>query len=182
MVYLDVSCRVLVGLVFVVSAVTKWSAPGEFTTSLVQMRVLPDRLNRPAAALVIAGETMVPVLLAVPTLTTGRLGWLLAAALLIGFTVAIVVSLRRGAAAPCRCFGRSTIPLGARHVVRNLLLLGVVGTGLVAGAVGGTMDIGGMVIAGIAGAIVAGFVVMFDDLVALFVPELGGVNRLTGRN
>lgn len=181
MAYLDVGCRVLIGLVFVVSAVTKWAAPREFTASLARMRVLPAGLTRPVAALVIAGETTVPVLLAFPRPTVVRLGWVLAAGLLAGFTVAIVASLRRGTAAPCRCFGRSTTPLGVRHVVRNLLLLGVVGLGLLAGTVGGSGHPGGAVVAAVAGAVVAGFVAMLDDLVALFAPQPGGVDRLAGR-
>jgi hypothetical protein len=72
-----------------------------------------------------------PVALAVPwwEMTVGALlvaglgsPWAAIAALvtLIGFTVAIVVQLRRGRHPQCACFGAwSTAPLGGRHVARN---------------------------------------------------------------
>jgi hypothetical protein len=47
-------------------------------------------------------------------------------ALLVAFTVVIVLRLLDGSRPPCACFGtRSTRPLGAYHVVRNLGLLAV---------------------------------------------------------
>jgi hypothetical protein len=49
---------------------------------------------------------------------------LAAIALLIAFTVVIVLRLLDGSRPPCACFGsRSKRPLGAYHVVRNLALL-----------------------------------------------------------
>ena len=44
--------------------------------------------------------------------------------LLLAFTTVIVVRLLDGSRPPCACFGsRSTRPLGAYHVVRNVALL-----------------------------------------------------------
>ncbi len=46
--------------------------------------------------------------------------------MLVAYTVVIVLRLLDGSRPPCACFGsRSKRPLGAPHVVRNLLLLGV---------------------------------------------------------
>ena len=46
--------------------------------------------------------------------------------LLSVFTVMIVAKLRRGEHPPCACFGAwSATPIGARHVVRNLVLIAV---------------------------------------------------------
>jgi hypothetical protein len=51
---------------------------------------------------------------------------LLAAATLVVFTLVILRRLLDGSRPPCACFGsRSSRPLGARHVVRNLTLLAV---------------------------------------------------------
>ena len=56
------------------------------------------------------------------------LGALLAAALLVGFTVAIVVNLARGKRPDCHCFGRlSSKPLGWGTVARNVVLLALAG-------------------------------------------------------
>src|SRR5215207_6312552 len=56
-----------------------------------------------------------------------------AAALLLAFTVVIVRRIRDGSRPPCSCFGaRSTRPLGAIHVLRNLGLLAVAAIAMVA--------------------------------------------------
>jgi hypothetical protein len=52
----------------------------------------------------------------------------LAAILLIGFTVKLVVLLVHGRRPPCACFGaRSARPIGWWSIVRNLLLLALAG-------------------------------------------------------
>jgi uncharacterized membrane protein YphA (DoxX/SURF4 family) len=57
----------------------------------------------------------------------------LAAILLVLFTVLVVVNLARGRRPPCACFGaRSHEPIGALSVVRNLGLLGLAAVALVA--------------------------------------------------
>jgi uncharacterized membrane protein YphA (DoxX/SURF4 family) len=49
-----------------------------------------------------------------------------AIALLVAFSAAIGVHLRRGDAVPCGCFGAaSTRPVGGRDLVRNAVLVGL---------------------------------------------------------
>ena len=49
---------------------------------------------------------------------------IVAAGLLVAFTVLILVRLRQGRRPPCACFGAwSTRPIGWRDVVRNVVLL-----------------------------------------------------------
>jgi uncharacterized membrane protein YphA (DoxX/SURF4 family) len=56
-----------------------------------------------------------------------------AAAVLVAFTVLLVVRLAQGRRPPCACFGaRSTRPIGAGSVVRNLVLLALAIVALVA--------------------------------------------------
>ncbi|MEU0403445.1 MauE/DoxX family redox-associated membrane protein [Streptomyces sp. NPDC006197] len=55
---------------------------------------------------------------------TARTGASVAGLLVAVFTAGIVLARRRGTAARCACFGRTPMPLGRRHVVRNVLLLG----------------------------------------------------------
>ena len=122
--YLALSCRCLVGLVFLISVATKVT-PGAFRAfaeSLRTMNVLPESLVRPAAPVVVCAELAVAASLG--WTASARVGAVLAALLLTAFSAAIVLSLTRNANATCRCFGAGGGRLGVRHVVRNVLLLG----------------------------------------------------------
>lgn len=49
-----------------------------------------------------------------------------AGCLVVAFTVLIVLRIRDGSRPPCACFGaRSSRPIGAAHVIRNVILLGL---------------------------------------------------------
>lgn len=49
----------------------------------------------------------------------------IAAAMLVGFSVAIAVRLAQGRRPPCACFGASARPIGVWTLVRNAGLLGL---------------------------------------------------------
>jgi hypothetical protein len=120
--YVALSCRCLVGLIFLVSFATKVT-PGAFRAfaeSLHTMNVLPAPLVRVVAPGVVFAELAVAA--ALVWTPSARAGALLAAVLLISFSAAIVMSLARHANASCRCFGAGGGRLGVRHVVRNALL------------------------------------------------------------
>jgi len=171
--YLEFACRTAIGVVFVVSVWTKLkgaAAFGEFVGSLRQMDVLPAALVRPSARAVVAAELAIPVLLVVP-FTAGTVGgFALAAGLLAAFGVAILISLSRGQRAPCRCFGRSTTPLGPRHVVRNGLLIILCVLGLAASLAGGSAPPAALGVAAVAGLVLGVLFTVLDDLVELFRP------------
>ncbi|GAB2921939.1 methylamine utilization protein MauE [Micromonospora polyrhachis] len=164
--YVEIGCRVLLGLVLLAAAVGKVSgraAYREFTRSVRDMGFRPAG---PLAAAVITAEFTAVVLLAVSPLA----GFLVSAALLLVFTTAIVMNLRRGGGT-CRCFGRTAAPLGWHHVWRNVFLVGCAIVGMLAPT--GPVRPGETVLA-VAGALVAGLlVVMLDDLRYLF----GTANR-----
>jgi hypothetical protein len=84
--------------------------------------------------------------------------------------VAIAGALRRGETASCNCFGRSTVPLRVRHLVRNALLMAVAGIGLVAdlGRPAGA-GVTGMALAGASAVVLAVLVLNLDALTDLFV-------------
>jgi hypothetical protein len=183
----------LVGVVFLVSATSKLRsrlAFTEFVASLRQYGLLPRAWLRPVGLAVALAEAAIPALLAAPMavapsseaarLATGA-GFVLAGALLVGFTLAILLALRRGASASCRCFGASETPLGLRHVVRNVLLLAIAAAGVAAAvaASAGSAHPGGAVIAVLTGLVAGVFVTAFDDLVDLFATSPGP--RRTGR-
>ncbi|WP_420719516.1 MauE/DoxX family redox-associated membrane protein [Streptomyces sp. NRRL S-481] len=166
--YLVTGMHALVGMVFLTSALSKVlgkGAFGAFTASLGEMRLLPPALTWPAALCVLIAETAVCGLLAVPSALATRIGFTVAALLLTAFTVGVSLVVRRGVGASCRCFGTSATPLGARHVVRNVLLTAVAATGAAAVAVAGGLLLGGLV-------------AVLDDLFALFTSvDKGPGNR-----
>ncbi len=118
---------------------------------------------------VVAAEASVVLLLLVPG--AGRIGLGLAMVLMAAFGHGIAAAIRRGVRTSCRCFGASSTPLGARHLVRNAALFLVAATGLLIGPVGDA-DLAGLVVAGGAAAVLALLVVRLDDLVDLFTPQL----------
>jgi hypothetical protein len=164
--YVALSCRCLIGLVFLISFATKVSPSAfrAFAESLRVMSVLPAPLVRTAAAAVVCAELVVAASLV--WTASARAGALLAALLLAAFSVAIVVSLTRNANATCRCFGAGGGRLGVRHVVRNALLF----VSCLVVALGGTgpMDPGVAVAAAGAGVTAALLVLGMDPVAELF--------------
>jgi hypothetical protein len=170
--YLVFGCRCLLLVVFAFSAFGKLSGAGAFT----EFRQATAQLFPPArgfaswlAAAVVVAELVVVVLLGISA--TVRSGLVAALALLVLFTVAIAVALRRGSTAPCRCFGRSDSPLGVRHLVRNVVLLLVAFAGLTVEAAAATEPLG-LVMAGLAAVVFAVLVLSFDAIADLFLERI----------
>jgi uncharacterized membrane protein YphA (DoxX/SURF4 family) len=168
--YLAVVCRVLIAVVFLVSVATKVADLPAFVDSVRQLRVVPAPLARACAGVVVVAEAAIVLLLAVPVAATALAGFGLAVAVLVAFGAAITLALRRGRRAPCRCFGRSTVPLGPHHVARNGVLAAVAVLGAVATAGAGPAHPGGLAVAAVAGAVAGLLVTALDDIVALFRP------------
>lgn len=150
-----VGCQFLIGLVFVAAVLGKVTDYPAFAGSV---RDLGFRPAAPIAALVVAGEIAVVGLVVV----LPPAGFALAALLLLAFAVAVAASLRRGNTRPCRCFGRSTTPLGRHHVWRNVLLIAIATLGALAAPA--PSDPAAAVVAAVAGLVGGGLVVMLDDL------------------
>src|SRR5262245_366547 len=169
--YILLGCRAAIAGVFLVAVLSKlWgrAALGEFVRWVGSLRLVPRRWSRPLAYGAVAAEASAVILLALPSTAGPGLGY--GAVLLSMFTVAIVVTLRRGDRTPCRCFGAGTARLGLPHVIRNLVLIAVCGTGLgvSAFATGTAWHPVGVMITLLSAAVIALFVLQFDDLVALF--------------
>lgn len=108
---------VVVGLAFVAAGVFKLADGPAWPRQAADMGV-----SRPIALAVPYIEIAIGALLAVQVLEP----WAAIAAIvmLVAFTVVIVLRLLDGSRPPCACFGsRSTRPLGAYHVLRNVALL-----------------------------------------------------------
>ncbi|GAB1646593.1 MauE/DoxX family redox-associated membrane protein [Krasilnikovia sp. MM14-A1259] len=174
-----IAVRCLITVVFLAAVVGKVATRAGFAAfveSVHALRLLPSPLVRPAALGTIAAEFAVLVLLWLPRFTVA--GSMLATAMLTGLAVAIVLALRRGVRAPCRCFGASVIPLGPRHVVRNTVLAGLALSGVVAGPPASTtMRPEWVVLGAAAGALAGGLIAALDGILALFQPLDTGFAR-----
>jgi hypothetical protein len=171
--YLAVTGRVGLATVFVLAVAGKLIGPGaftEFTRSVTRLTGWSGAPARAVARLTVAGEAATVVLALLPPRWCGLAGCLLGLLLTAGFTTAVGASLRRGEAAPCRCFGRSATPLGARHVLRNVVLMLIA----VAGLVGQWPDPSvspAIVLIGTAAGLFIGLAgAAFDDIVGLGAP------------
>lgn len=169
--YVEFGVRFALGLVFLISSVSKvksrdsWVA---FTESVRELGVRRDGLVPTAATVVVLAEFAIVILLAVPISGAAVAGFGLAAGLLLIFGAAIATTLRRGVRTSCRCFGTSAAPLSGWHVVRNAVLVLVAAVGAIAATRTGSAQAAGLAVAACAGLLGGGLVAVLDDVVALF--------------
>ncbi|GAA2577200.1 MauE/DoxX family redox-associated membrane protein [Actinomadura fulvescens] len=174
--YVAFGARVLICLIFAVSAAGKLRGRAAFTEFTRTTRVLlaaalrRREVGRTAAVwtgrVVVAAEVAAVPLVLAPVTAVAGLG--LAAALLAAFGVAMAAALRGGVSTSCRCFGASTAPIGWRHVARNALLVCVAVAGLAAASTVGSPPPAGMALAAVSAAVLALLVIRLDDLYDLF--------------
>jgi len=165
--YLALGCRALLVLVFAAAVTGKARDPRGFVASVTGLRLLPSRWSPVVAAGAVAAEVGVVV-----ALLLGRAGFAAATVLLLALTGVVAVAVARRTAGACRCFGRTGQPLGRRHVARNVVLLAVAVTGLLAGPPSAVHP-GGIAVSVTAAVVAALLVVTMDDLVSLFGPQSG---------
>lgn len=172
--YLALACRVSIAIVFAMAVAGKVVGRGafrEFTRSIVGMEVVSPRAVEVTAAASVTAEGLTLVLAVTPLRTTSVAACALAGLLSVAFSVTIVQSLRRGNHAPCRCFGRSATPLGARHIARNAVLLVVSILGVSASLERGTLHVPAAIVAAAAGLFVGLIIAAFDDIAELVSPS-----------
>jgi hypothetical protein len=127
---------------------------------------------RARAGAVVALEAAAAVLLVVAPAA----GLVLSLGLIAMFTVVLRSAVRNGREVACRCFGASTAPVGVAHLVRNGLLLAVIGAGVAATALAAGAEVAPPErLAAIALGVLAGAAVTrWDDLVYLVAPQPAG--------
>jgi uncharacterized membrane protein YphA (DoxX/SURF4 family) len=126
--YLVIGARAMLFVVFFASSTSKVrsrTAFADFADSLAGFGVRGGRLQALAAGIVITAEAATAVLVALPfTVTWG----LIAGGLIMAvFTTQASIARRRGLRPVCNCFGSSRSTLGARHIMRNGLIITVPG-------------------------------------------------------
>lgn len=117
--WIPVFASVVVGIVFLVAGASKIAAGPEWPA---QAR----GLGAPAFTIAFVPwiEIAIGAALVVQVWVPGPA--VAATAMLVAFTVMIVLQLAQGRRPPCACFGAwSAKPLGAGHVIRNLALIGL---------------------------------------------------------
>lgn len=171
--YLAIGLRSFLGVVFLISSLSKLSPSShrEFRASLRAMRLLPDRLITPTGVCVVTSELALAGCLAAPSQILAVAGFTAAGLLLLVFSGAIAVLLRRGSTRPCRCFGASSAVLAPRHLLRNVLLTAAAATGAFAStAIQGPLVWAGVAVAVGTGAALGGLVTVLDEIISLFRP------------
>jgi hypothetical protein len=170
---------------FAVATVSKLSRISfvEFVNSTAAL--LPHRLtawSKPAAVGVVIAEAATVVALLVPMSSTW--GFVSATALGGLFGFAVVGAIRRGNRAPCRCFGRSTTPLGPVHLARNLITtaIAVTALGVITLSPANPLSWLEVALCAFAGVVCGMLLIRLDDLAELFAPtsELSLSERQNG--
>jgi hypothetical protein len=153
-----------------------------FADSLRPLPFVPARLVVPVAATVTAVELALVLGLAwsIAAIAAGWSSAQAGAVVVLGLTLAllavlttgVVLAVRRDTGARCACFGANQQPLSRRHVVRNTVLLAIAAAALllVAATRPHPLELAGVLIALVAGALAAVFLIRLDDLVDLFLP------------
>ena len=176
-----VATTIVVWLVFAGAVVGKLRSRArlrEFRQSLVATGLVPRRWATGAATTVLAAETATLALLLLPGTTP--VGFALATVVMAGFSTGVWLVVRRGVRADCRCFGGAGGPLNRLHLGRNLALLGVSLTGLVASLSTPALDLRSPVLLPVvvAAAVVAVLLIRVEDVAALARPAAPrGVRR-----
>ncbi len=112
-----VVAAVVVGMVFLLAAITKLARADSWRTQSADLRV-----PWPVAAVVPYVEAVVGALLVVQVMRHAA-AWA-ALALLVAMTAVLAGRLAQGEHPPCACFGEwSASPISMRHIVRNLVLI-----------------------------------------------------------
>ena len=108
------AARVLLGLIFVIAAVSKLSVPGWARDTARALR-LPFLVTQSTPAVeLLVGAGLISGLRLMPEAALG---------VLLIYTGVLLVQVSREDAPPCACFGRAAKPITWRTVGRNSLLL-----------------------------------------------------------
>jgi hypothetical protein len=118
---LRLAIQLAIGIVFLLSSVGKLRHSAEFGAAIMQYKILPVAWAYPVGVVIISVEVWV----AFSHLTGFLLAFAirLGLAMLVSFTVAVVVNLRRGQALPCYCFGDAGDTISRLTLARLVLLM-----------------------------------------------------------
>lgn len=144
-----------------------------FADALTGFGIRGVRTQPLTAGIVITAEAAAAVLIALPS--TVIWGLTAGGVIVAVFTAQASIARQRGLRPICNCFGSTGSALGARHFMRNGLIIAVAVTGLLAQFASGRTHLAAAPVVLATGiAVIAGAaVVVWDDLAALFAPLQG---------
>lgn len=168
--YVTVCCRLLLGAVFLLSVGLKLRSRRALQDFLVSARSLLG-VNPRLAGLLAAASIVVEVLIVILLVLSAYVvaGFVLSFALLVAYSAAIGLALRRGVRTPCRCIGTSSDPLNPSLLIRNAGLLVACVVGLLT-TLGSAADVGfnsGLAATAAIALFGVALVTSFDDIVYL---------------
>jgi hypothetical protein len=134
-------CRAVLICLFGASVIGKVPSIADFSEVMQQYVPVSASAARSISVVVIVAEVSVVGLLAVPAAAAVVTGFGVALGLLVIYTAAIVRLRRRGASAPCHCFGASTEVVSPYEVARNALMGSVAVAGIVLIALGAPLSV-----------------------------------------
>ncbi len=114
-IYLLAFCRITLGLLFLISAISKLKSFPQYVATVSNFRLLPESFTRLAAVLVLISELLIVLFL----FKWQVVAFYLASILLIIFSAAFASVLFRNIQTTCNCFGTSQHPISQADLVRN---------------------------------------------------------------
>lgn len=117
--YILAFCRVVIGVVFAISSISKALDITQFKQTIRFFRLLPSWLSSIAALLFLCSEFTV-VILVVLGGSLLILGFILAVGLLLLFCLTLIAVLARKIHTSCNCFGSSTKQVSQLDIWRNI--------------------------------------------------------------
>lgn len=169
--YVTGFCQAIVSLAFAISFAGKALHMPEFTHAVTTFAILPAWASKPAAYLLLTAEfaTALLVIAGGPLLNAGLV---MATALLLVFSFALLSVLRRNMRISCNCFGPSHIPVSRYDVWRNAGLIVICLAGLAATSLANnpqrSLDFAGWSIAALAASVTLLLLVRLGDIAQLF--------------
>ncbi len=164
-------CQVIVSLAFAISFAGKALHMPQFTRAVAAFAILPAWASKPAAYLLLIAEFTIALLVIAggPLLVAGLL---LATALLLIFSFALMSVLRRNMRIACNCFGPSHVPVSRYDVWRNAGLLLICLAGLAATSPANvthrSLDFAGWGISAVAASVALLLLLRLGDIAQIF--------------
>lgn len=122
--HIGFALQLAVGAVLIASFVSKVRAFPSFEEAVAEYAIVPERLARGSAVIVVFAEGLLG--LALITGAGGLFVIVLTAVLFGSFGAAVVINLRRGRLVPCGCFGDREERISMRTFARLTLLVSAV--------------------------------------------------------
>jgi hypothetical protein len=129
--YLLLSCRLTIGMIFTISSISKLLFIKDFESTISKFNIIPSKFSRLSSILIMVSEFLV-VLFMVLHEALLTIGFLFSIAILLLFTLALAIVIMRRMKIKCNCFGSGNDNISYFDLMRNIGLIIVCFIGLIA--------------------------------------------------